>query len=308
MKLGIQSVNPGIEFSAAMFASAMSNSSQLTKCQDYYTWVTNNYVDTLVPMAYGSTVTSIRTDIAIAKRFSAGKRVAAGLAIVGASPHPIIADQLNGIKAEGIEDFVFFDGTAFTNSTRRLDLKFWLLNQATVQLGDFNLDGYIDARDRTLLSSVFTGTPVPVTPTLAKYDLNASNVIDAADVVLFDRYFAKFRFGEDEVVDARDLAAMQACFGATPGFTGVHHLYDLTGDGQVNYSDQVLLHGLLTVDLPPDLDVNLDGRVTVDDVYVQAITNGRDVNRDGVVNSADLDTLEAAVRAGEAGGMSDGRE
>ena len=88
----------------------------------------------------------------------------------------------------------------------------------------------------------------------------------------------------------------------------MHHLYDLTGDGQVNYSDQVVLHGLLTVELPPDLDVNLDGRVNIDDVYVQAITNGRDVNRDGIVNSGDLDTLEAAVRGDEAETMSSGRE
>jgi uncharacterized lipoprotein YddW (UPF0748 family) len=298
MHAGIKGVNTGVEFSSAMFASAMSSSAQIAKCQDWYSWATNNYVDTFVPMAYGSTASSIQTDITQTKTFAAGKRVVAGLAITGTSSHPIITDQLNAIKAVGVESFVFFDGTSFSTTANQFMMSSWILNTATIQKGDFNADGYVDARDRALMATVYTGTPVTVTTANRRYDLNGDNIINAADAVLSNRYFAKFRFGEDGVVDQRDIDTLRACFGATAPVAGVQHMYDLNGDGVVDYSDQLILHTLLTASVGPDLDVNRDGRVSIEDMYSQQ-RSPIDVNRDGAVGVADADSLAAALRATE---------
>lgn len=298
MHEGINGVHSGIEFSAAMFASAMSSSAQLAKCQDWYTWTTNNWIETLVPMAYGSTTSSIQTDINLTKTYAAGKRVVAGLAITGTSPHPAIADQLNAIKAVGVESFVFFDGTAFSATASQFAVSNWVLNTATTQKGDFNVDGYIDSRDQALLASIYTGTPVNVNANNRKYDLDSNNTINADDVSLFWRYFAKFRFGEDEVVDQRDIDAVRACFGATAPVAGIQHLYDLDGDADVDYADQVLLHGLLTTVITPDFDVDRNGRINIDDLYVQWRTP-IDVNRNGVVNDLDAVVLESLLRETE---------
>ena len=296
MHQGINGVNTGIDFSAAMFASAMSNSSQLTKCQDWYTWATNDYVETLIPMAYGSTTSSILVDINLAKTFAAGKRVVAGLAITGTSTHPSVQDQLNAIKSVGIESFVFFDATALSDAAKRFQMYNWTVNTATPQPGDYNVDGYVDSRDRALLNATYTGTPIAVNAGNRKYDLNADSIINAADVTLFSRVFAAFRFGDDGVVDQRDLDALRACFGATAPVVGVQHLYDLDGDGDVDYSDQVLLHGLLTVILSPDLDADRNGRFRIDDLYAQRRTP-IDVNRDGTIDALDAATIETNLRA-----------
>ena len=131
-----------------------------------------------------------------------------------------------------------------------------------------------------------------------RYDLNADNVINAADVTLARRVFARHRYGEDGVVDQRDIDALRACFGGTAPVPGVHPLHDLDGDGDVDYADQVILHGLLTVAVSPDLDVNRDGRVTVADAYAHA-AQPIDVNRDGVIDAVDGVTLQASLRASE---------
>lgn len=307
MNLGIQSVSPSVEFSAAVFATAMTSSAQLVKCQDWHTWTTNGYVGTIVPMAYGSTTGSIQNDINTTKQFAAGARVVAGLAIVGTSPHPSITDQLNAIKAVGIEDFIFFDATAFSDANRRFELKLWLLNQPSIQKGDFNADGAIDHRDRVLFDSVFSGTPVPADQFTAKYDLNSDGVINQTDHSLFNRFFAKYRFGEDGIVGERAIAALRACFGASRPIADIHHLYDLNGDGAVNYLDQLTLHGLLTEPVAPDLDVNGDGRVSIEDLYRQQ-QSPIDVNRDGVIDEQDALTLEAALRPAEPADMQDSRD
>jgi uncharacterized lipoprotein YddW (UPF0748 family) len=307
MNLGIRSVDPSVEFSAAVFATAMTSSAQLVKCQDWHTWATNGYVGAIVPMAYGSTTGSIQSDINTTKQFAAGARVIAGLAIVGTSPHPSITNQLDAIKAVGIEDFIFFDATAFSDANKRFELKLWLLNQPRVQKGDFNTDGAIDHRDRVLFDATYAGTPVPVDQFNVRYDLNGDGTIDSADAALFERYFAKYRFGEDGVVNERDIAALRACFGANRPIADIHHMYDLNGDGVVSYADQVILHGLLTEPVSPDLDVNGDGKVSIEDLYRQR-QNPIDVNRDGVIDGADAALLESFLRPAEPADMQEGRD
>ncbi|MBS0198612.1 MAG: phosphodiester glycosidase family protein [Planctomycetes bacterium] len=298
MQAGINSVNPSIDFSGAIFATSMSSSAQIAKCQDWPTWAANNWIDTIVPMAYGSTTGSIQSDINTAKQFNAGKRVVAGLAISGTSGHPAITDQMTAIKAVGIEDFIFFDATVFADTNKQGELQFFLLNQSTVQPGDFNVDGYVDARDRALFATIYQGTPVTVNAANRRYDLNSDNVINAADAALLNRYFAKFRFGEDGIVDQRDIDALRNCLGSTSAVPNVHHLYDLDGDGDVDYNDQVLLHALLTVAVAPDLDVDRNGRVDIFDLYTHSAAP-IDVLRDGSIDAADAATLAAAIRATE---------
>jgi len=295
MHQGINAVNPSIEFSAAIFASAMSSSAQIAKCQNWPAWAAAGYVEWLVPMAYGPTASSITTDINLTLASSATRRVIAGLAL--GSGHPSITNQLNAVKnaSTRIEDFVFFEAGAFSTAASRDELRFWILNQTMTLRGDFDTDADIDTADRALLNSIYTGTPVPVNAANRRYDLNADNVINGADVTSFNSRFAKYRFGEDGIVDTRDLAALRACFGQSPVVAGVPHLYDLDGDNDCDYADQVVFHSLATVDLPDDLDVNADGRVSIEDLVRQSAAP-LDVNRNGVIDANDAETLRAALR------------
>jgi uncharacterized lipoprotein YddW (UPF0748 family) len=306
MHLGINSVNPSIDFSIALFASAMTSSTQLAKCQDWPAMAANNFVETLVPMAYGSSTSSINTDIQTAQQFAAGKRVVAGLAISGTSTHPPVADQLNTIRARGIESFIFFDATWFNTTSRQNELKNWLLNVGTRAPADFNNDTYVSAADLALFNTVYSGTPVPVNSANALYNLDANAVIDANDLAIWRAFFARATFGEDAIVDQRDLAALQACIGQTPAIPGIPHLYDLNADGIVNYSDQIILHSYLTVPIPDDTDVNRDGRLNIEDVYRQEQAP-IDVIRDGVINSDDRSQLIQVLRANETLQLVDGR-
>ncbi len=306
MLLGINAVNPSIDFSIAMFATAMTSTAQLTKCQDWPAMAANNFVETLVPMAYGSSTSSINSDVLTALQLAAGKRVIPGLAISGTATHPPVADQLNTIRARGLESFIFFDATWFNTPARQNELKDWLLNTATRAPADFNADSYVSAADLALFNAIYTGTPVPVNPSNALFNLDPNAFIDANDLARWTSFFVRATFGEDAVVDHRDLAALQACFAQTPALSSVPHLYDLNADGVVNYPDQIILHSYLTVPIADDTDVNRDGRLNIEDLYRQH-QSPIDVIRDGVLNAADRERLIHTLRSTEVPQLLDSR-
>ena len=298
MQSAINAVNPSIDFSSAMFATAMSSTSQISKCQDWPTWATNAWVETLVPMAYGSTTSSIQTDINTTTASASGRRVVAGLAITGTSTHPSISAQLSAIRTSGVESFVFFDATPFVDQAKRDELAFWLLNTATRQRADFDADLDVDGDDRALFAAVFQGTPVAVNPNNARYDVNLDNIINQTDRILTDDYFRRYRFGEDGILDLRDIAAITACLGQSPAVAGVPHLYDLDADEDVDSDDLAIARSLATVPLTDPNDVDGDGQATIEDLYFQHLTPS-DINDDGSTNDADTNALEATLRESE---------
>lgn len=291
MKLGIDSVDPGIEFSAAMFAVPAT-----AKCQDWASWASAGHIDWLVPMCYGSATSSITNDLTIVKNASSGKRVIAGLYTDSTSGHPTLTQQLSAINSVSVQDVVFFSGPTFTSATNRATILAWFTGTATKQRGDFNNDGYVDASDWTAFRTVYSGTPVSAGGANARYDYNADGVVNETDWTLFKQEFARWHFGEDGVVDQRSLNAFLECMNATQGSSARRHLYDLNGDGVVNYQDQLILHQLLTVQIAPDTDVNKDGKVDIEDLYYLNQHLDRDVNRDGVIDGKDIGELEWQVQ------------
>ena len=296
------SSNPGIAFSGAIFASAMTNASQFSKMQNWPEWAENGYLEWIVPMAYSTSTTGIRNDIQTTNNSSFGRRVVAGLAILTNTSRPTVAQQLAAIQQRGVEDFILFDApTLIANASMQQDLASWLAQSATVQVGDFNSDRWIDARDLAQFDSLYSGTPIPVNGLNARFDLNDDDVIDDGDREALLDIFRAFRFGEDGEVDELDLAVFEASM-TGPGAGGAPvyplHLFDLDADNDVDYDDQLILHSLKTKPLAFETDLDGDGTVDVEDMYVQRFAQ-RDVNRDGVVDDADFDDLEAVVRADE---------
>lgn len=300
MKLGIDSVDSGIEFSAAMFAVPVTS-----KCQDWGTWATNGSIDWLIPMCYGSTTSSITNDLTIVKNASAGRRVIAGLYTDSTSGHPTMQQQLDACNSVSVQDWVFFSGPTFTNAANRTTaLNVMLASQK--QRGDFNNDGYLDSADWDAFRAVYNGTPVSSAGANARLNYNGDGQITESDWVLFKRECARNIFGEDGTVGQREFDAFMQCMNALQGNSTRKHLYDFDGNGLVNYQDQLRFHQLLTTSIGNDNDVNRDGKVDIEDLYKQN-QSPLDVNRDGVVDASDTAALEATLRANERQDMRSGR-
>ena len=213
-----------------------------------------------------------------------------------------MAQQLAAIQQRGVEDFILFDApTLIANASMQQDLASWLAGSATVQVGDFNRDRWIAARAPAHFVSLYSGTPIPVNGLNARFDLNDDDVIDDGDREALLDIFRAFRFGADGEVDELDLAVFEASM-TGPGAGGAPvyplHLFDLDADNDVDYDDQLILHSLKTKPLAFETDLDGDGNVDVEDLYVLRFAQ-RDVNRDGVVDAADFEDLEAIVRADE---------
>lgn len=305
MKLGIDSVEPAVEFSAAMFANP-----EPAKCQDWRTWATNGYVDWLCPMVYNSTTTGITNDINTVKANAAGRRVIPSLYTDSTSGHPTLSQQLTacsnatGTNGVGIQEWIFFSGPTFTVAANRTTLANFVASTATKQRGDFNNDGYIDATDRQMFQAVYSGTPVSSAGANARYNYDANGVIDENDWKLFKAEFFRWHFGESRVPDLRAAAALLQCWGGTPAVAGILHLYDLNGDGVVNQPDLdiVMIERTCPADLNEDGQVdNTDfaafaGSYAIFDCSDPAMTAAcpSDINRDGAVDNTDFVAFASA--------------
>lgn len=295
----INAVTPGQLFSAAIFASATTSSTQLSKMQDWPAWANGGYMEIIIPMAYGPTQSSIRNDLNLAKSLAPSTLIVAGLALTGTSSHPPVATQLDAVAQAGLNGFVFFEGGYLAMTpAERTSLRNWLDLNAPVQPGDLDSDGLVDGRDLAFFATVYTGTPVPVNGRNRELDFDDSGLIDAQDeAILLDR-FARARYGADGVVDAIDFQAFLNSFSG-PGPGGpvgpVINLHDLDADGDVDYDDQLVFHRLLTADIGLDLDADRDGVFDIEDVYAQNQAP-IDVDRDGDVDLDDQHALELEFR------------
>lgn len=302
MNDAIDSVDPTLQFSGAIFAQAMSSSSQIVKMQDWPTMAQNGWLELVVPMAYATSTSGIRNDLQVALASAGPARIVAGLAILTNQSRPSISQQLGAAKGVGIEDFILFDAnTLIASPTMQNDLRSFLQNQSTFQDADFNRDFDVDARDRAFFDFAYQSAPGAPPAGFESADLNGNGFMDAEDRQIFRDRFRRFRFNADGVVGEKQLAAFGAAFTGpgSGGFqSGVLGLYDLDGDGDVDYQDQLILHTLLTEPVPFDLDISVDGRVDADDLH-EWYRTPRDVNRDGVIDQADRDLLERIIRDGE---------
>ena len=302
----IEGVTPGLVYSAAIFASATTSTSQIAKMQDWPAWANGGYMEVIIPMAYGPTQSSIRNDLNLAKSLAPATPIVAGLALTGTSSHPPVATQLDAVKQAGLEGFVFFEGGYLAQTPAELaSLRAWLDANAAIQPGDLNNDGLMDGRDVNLFRTVFTGTPVQTTGRFAAFDLDSNGFIDADDESALLDLFARARYGADGVVDELDFAAFMASMtGPGPGGSvpAIINLHDLDADGDVDYDDQLIFHTLLTADIGPDLDVDRNGVFDIDDVYEQH-QHPIDVDRNGLINTQDTLRHVLEFRTADLGGV-----
>jgi len=306
MHQGINSVDADIPFSAAMFARAMLDSAQLTKCQNWPSWASRGYVDWLVPMAYGSTSSSITSDINTTRTSASGKRVVAGLAII-AGTRPSITNQLNAIRSASVEDFIFFEGSILSDAAKRTETLNWINTTAKKAQADFNNDRVVDNRDWILFRSVYSGTPVSGNGPNARYNFDGDNDVDANDEARFVTEFIRDHFGDDGTVSAKDRAIfLDALAAGATGAPGFLHLYDLNADGSVNAPDLAILN-LLAPPPPCAPDFNNDGFLDGFDYddFVTCFETGScppgtsaDYNNDAFVDGFDYDDFVTAFELG----------
>lgn len=245
-------------------------------------------------------LTLISNDLLKAQTVVPGRRIIAGLSIRTDATRPALVDQLATIKSRGVEEFCITDASALAaaDAATRSGVRSWIATNASKQRGDINSDGFIDARDVALFDALYQGVRIAVTPQNARYNLDDNSQIDATDRVMLIREFNRFRFGEDGVIDAADIASLRAAYvaGGAPDPNMPLALFDLNGDGSVDYADELILNGRLTVLGPIDADVNRDGLVDIEDLYYENQHLSVDVNRDGVINGADIGALEEYVQ------------
>jgi uncharacterized lipoprotein YddW (UPF0748 family) len=273
MNDAIVAVDPGKQYSGAVFATAIAdqfgnpNNGQLVKMQDWPRMAQNGWLPIVVPMAYGSSVGSIRADLRAAKNQANGSRIVAGYAIINPQNRPGVGPQLDLLYSEGLDSFIFFEANALLlDAARRAELSTFLATRGPFQTADLNEDGRIDSIDWDTFYAIYTGTPMPMNGPL---DLNGDNVLNATDDAIFRRQFRAWRFGADGQVGVDEYQAVLDAF-TDPGEVWPGHLYDLTGDGVVDCADVTRLRRLVTVPVPYTMnpDVNGDTALTETDVRI----------------------------------------
>jgi exopolysaccharide biosynthesis protein/uncharacterized lipoprotein YddW (UPF0748 family) len=256
MHSAIEDADPGLQFSGAVFAQAMTNPSQLVKMQDWPRMAANGWLPLVVPMAYGTSTSSIRSDLSSAISHASGARVVPGLAILTNINRPTITQQLNTAAGQGLHDFIFFEGTVISGSaSRQNELRSYLLANGPFQSGDFNRDLEIDAADWDAFYAVYQGDPVAANNPPPFLDVNGDGVIDAEDEARFLAQFKAFRFGADGFVGEKERRAFELSLGATPGGSNGDHLFDLNGNGVVDQADMNRLASISDEPFPIDCGV-----------------------------------------------------
>lgn len=234
----ITDADPGLQFSGAIFAQAVSSPSQFVKMQDWPRMVANGWLPNVVPMAYGTSTSSIGNDLTGALNQAGDARVIPGLAILTNITRPSIAAQLGTAYARGLTDFIFFEATVISgSSSRQSELSGFLNSSGPFQTGDFNNDLEIDADDWDAFYTVYSGDPVSASGN-AVLDINDDGVIDGEDEARFLLQFKAFRFGADGFVGQKERNAFELNRSAdSSGGAERDNLFDLNGDGAVDDLD-----------------------------------------------------------------------
>lgn len=276
MNDAIVAADPGKQFSGAVFATAIAdrfcnpNQSQLVKMQDWPTMAAQGWLPIVVPMVYGSTTTAIRNDVRAVNNqvvnpcgtsgnTEPNARVVAGLAIINPNSRPGVTSQLATIYNEGVDSFIWFEANALTVTQANIDdHRNYILTNGPFQNADFDQDTLIDAADWDAFYAYYTGAPVSGA---SVYDLTGDGVVDADDEAVFLQAFRAFRFGEDGVLGEEEYIVLLDNF-TQPGANFPRHLYDLTGDGEVDCSDVRRMRTILSEDVGllvnPDVDADAD--------------------------------------------------
>ncbi|MBL8087435.1 MAG: family 10 glycosylhydrolase [Chthonomonas sp.] len=236
MYLGIKDGSDDIPFEGAIFASAMSSSAQIAKCQDWPSWCSGGYLDMPTPMAYGS-LSGITSDLNTAKSSAAGKRVVAGLAIT--SGHPALTDQLDKTRDAGVGDFILWEGNQITASIEPTLLA-WLQNttNAKPMRADLNDNRVLDVADYLQFLTGYSGTAVGG-QSAARANMDADTDIDSNDHKLFREAIAGYRIGHYGKLSNGDRTQLNLARTAAPAGGGatVKNVYDFDNDGDVDDMD-----------------------------------------------------------------------
>lgn len=249
MRQGVQAGNSDVVFSAAVFPSPL-NSAQESKCQDWGKWVTNNYVDHVMPMCYSSTTASIQSEIEAAQLISGSKRLVPGLYPYSSASHPVMTDQLNVLKSLGIEDFAGFYGTTFASTSEQIALRNWIAANAKRIRGDLDNDDKLEWSDWTSFWSTYRGVPVSATLN-PRLDYDGNGTIDTTDHNRFRAAMRNWFLGEPGSMQPSDWTAFNTAYtGPGPGTAGTYvNLYDVDRDGDVDGDDQRMF-GLIGATTP----------------------------------------------------------
>ncbi len=112
----VQNEKPSVMLSAAVSPSYYNRRGRSFTFQDWATWLNRNYPDAIMPMAYGSTLNSIRKEIAaVAVRNKRKALIIPALAVsiknadaYGSPRHPPISEQIKAVRSMGLKGHTVF--------------------------------------------------------------------------------------------------------------------------------------------------------------------------------------------------------
>ncbi|MEM9082011.1 MAG: dockerin type I domain-containing protein, partial [Planctomycetota bacterium] len=279
----IVAVDPGKQFSGAIFATAIAdrfgnpNSGQLVKMQDWPQMAANGWLPVVIPMAYGSSTLSIRNDLQAAIVQKGPARIVAGLAIINPNNRPGVTAQLNTLYAEGLDSFVFFEAGALTSTQSQIDeLANYVRANGPWMDADFDQDGLIDGQDWDHLDAEYASAP---RAHAGPEDLDNNGFLNENDRAIFFDRIRQFRFGEDARFDQADYQTLLGSF-TSAGENWPRHLFDVTGDGAVDCADVSRLRLVLSGVIDPTVNADISG--------------------DGAYNAPDVSQMESLVESGDA--------